>query len=92
MRTKLYVGNLSFLTLPRTLRAAFAQVGRVVDTSIVYDAAGRSRGIGYVEMATIGEAKAAIAALNGAILDGRPLKVDVAFSRAPKRPDQGTVR
>ena len=91
MRSRLYVGNLSYLTMARTLRAAFAEVGRVVDVDIQYDAQGRSRGIAYVQMGTCGEAKAAIDALNGAELDGRPLRVDVAHQRIPKRADGGNA-
>ena len=45
---------------------------------------GQSRGFGFVEMATQEEAKAAIAALNGSQMDGRPLTVNEAKPQEPR--------
>ena len=61
MATKLYVGNLSFKTSGDDLRELFSQAGTVESTSIIEDReTGRSRGFGFVEMATAEDAAAAI--------------------------------
>ena len=79
MSTKLYVGNLSFRTTSDELREAFSQAGTVESASVVEDRdTGRSRGFGFVEMATPEEAQAAIAQLNGKELGGRNLTVNEA--------------
>ncbi len=77
--TKLYVGNLSFSTTEAGLRAAFEAHGQVASASIVMDRdTGRPRGFGFVEMPNDAEAQNAISKMDGATLDGRPLKVNVA--------------
>ena len=82
MGTRLYVGNLSFSSTVESLRAAFAESGDVVDAHIVKDRdTGRSRGFGFVTMSTEDQARKAIEAMNGAMLDGRPLKVNEAQER-----------
>jgi len=85
MGTKLYVGNLSFNTTEDALRTAFAEGGRTVKSVAILTnpETGRSRGFGFVEMGTDQEALAAIEALDGVELDGRPLKVNEARERAP---------
>ncbi|HYG09663.1 MAG TPA: RNA-binding protein, partial [Pyrinomonadaceae bacterium] len=61
MGTKLYVGNLSFRTTSDELRDLFAQAGEVESASVIEDReTGRSRGFGFVEMATAEGAAAAI--------------------------------
>ncbi len=85
MGTKLYVGNLDFNTTEDSLRAAFSANGRVVkNITIPSDRdTGRPRGFAFVEMGSEGDAKAAMAALDGKDLDGRRLKVNEAQERAP---------
>src|SRR5215210_4457826 len=79
MATKLYVGNLSFKTTGDDLRQHFSQAGTVESASIIEDReTGRSRGFGFVEMATAEEAAAAIEQFNGKELDGRSLTVNEA--------------
>ena len=87
MSTRLYVGNLSFHTTKDSLRDAFAVSGReVVDVHVVTDRdSGQSRGFGFVTMATAQQAQEAIAEMNGALLDGRPLRVN----EAEERPQRG---
>src|SRR5215211_6003487 len=66
MAMKLYVGNLSFNTSSEDLRELFSQAGTVESASVVEDRdTGRSRGFGFVEMATREEGEAAIAQFNG---------------------------
>jgi len=81
---RLYVGNLPYSATDDSLREAFAAHGEVVSASVVIDReTGRSRGFGFVEMATAEAAQAATTALNGALLDGRPLTVNEARDRGP---------
>jgi RNA recognition motif-containing protein len=84
--SRLYVGNLSWDTTQDTLRATFESDGRTVkDVHIVSDReTGRPRGFAFVEMGSKSEADAAIAALDGADLDGRQIKVNEAKERAPR--------
>lgn len=79
MSTKLYVGNLSFRTTSEDLREHFSQAGTVESASVIEDReTGRSRGFGFVEMATPEEAAAAIEQFNGKDLGGRNLTVNEA--------------
>ena len=89
MATKLYVGGLSYDTNDDGLRAFFEQAGTVESASVVLDRySGRSRGFGFVEMATNDEARRAIQELNGKVLDGRTLTIDEA-KPPQKRPGGG---
>ncbi|CAL5080139.1 unnamed protein product [Urochloa decumbens] len=68
------------------LLTMFSEHGKVVDARVVYDReTGRSRGFGFVTMATQDELDDAIAALDGQSLDGRTLRVNVAEERPPRR-------
>ena len=85
MATKLYVGNLSFRTTSEDLREAFATVGTVESATVIEDRdTGRSRGFGFVEMATPEEATAAIEQFNGKEFGGRNLTVNEAKPRADR--------
>ena len=85
MGTRLYVGNLSFSSTNETVREAFARIGEVTDVHIVTDrTSGQSRGFGFVTMGSPAEATKAIESMNGANLDGRPLRVNEAEER-PQR-------
>ena len=88
MSTKLYVGNLSFQMSEKDLEEAFAPFGAVSSAKIITDAyTGRSRGFGFVEMASADEAQKGIEELDGKDFMGRPLKVNVAKERT-QRPRQ----
>ena len=81
MAQKLFVGGLSFSTSNDRLRELFAEVGAVESAVVVTDRdTGRSRGFGFVEMATPEEAEQAVQRYNGKEVDGRQLKVEVAKS------------
>lgn len=86
MGTKLYVGNLNFSTTEESLKAAFSANGRSVKAVTIPNdrETGRPRGFAFVEMGSEGDAKAAIAALDGKDLEGRNLKVNEAQERAPR--------
>jgi len=82
MSMKLYVGNLSFDTSKNELQTLFAQTGTVANVSLIEDReTGRSRGFGFIEMATKEEGAAAIEKFNGQELGGRTLKVTEAKQR-----------
>src|ERR687894_2400772 len=82
MSTRLYVGNLNFLTTGDELREIFSQAGEVENATVVEDRdTGRSRGFGFVEMATAEGAAAAIEQFNGKEFGGRALTVNEARPR-----------
>jgi RNA recognition motif-containing protein len=82
MSTRLYVGNLNFRTTGDELREIFSQAGEVENATVVEDRdTGRSRGFGFVEMATAEGAAAAIAQFNGKEFGGRALTVNEARPR-----------
>jgi len=82
MSMKLYVGNLSFDTSSTDLQTLFAQAGTVESVSLIEDReTGRSRGFGFVEMATKEEGAAAIQQFNGKEVGGRALNVNEAKPR-----------
>jgi RNA recognition motif-containing protein len=82
MSMKLYVGNLAFQTSSEELQQLFSQAGTVESASVVEDReTGRSRGFGFVEMATPEEGKAAIEQFNGKEINGRSLTVNEARPR-----------
>ena len=79
MAQKLFIGGLAFSTSTDRLREVFAAAGQVESAAVVTDRdTGRSRGFGFVEMATAEEAEQAIAQFNGKDLDGRQLRVEKA--------------
>jgi len=83
MSNNLYVGNLTFDTSSADLESLFAAHGEVNKAQVITDRdSGRSRGFGFVEMATAEAAQAAIDALDGHDVDGRALTVNVAKQRS----------
>ena len=81
MAVKLFVGGLSFSTSNERLREVFAATGSVESVAVVTDRdTGRSRGFGFVEMATPEDAEQAISKLNGTSVDGRTIQVERAKS------------
>ncbi len=82
MAMKLYVGNLSFQTSSEDLQQLFAQAGTVESATVVEDRdTGRSRGFGFVEMASKEDGEKAIQQFNGTDLNGRNLTVNEARPR-----------
>ena len=90
MSMKLYVGNLSFQTSSDDLQELFAQAGTVESVSIIEDReTGRSRGFGFVEMASKEEGQNAIEQFNGKEINGRSLNVNEAKPREERGPRGG---
>jgi RNA recognition motif-containing protein len=84
MGKKLYVGNLPYTVTDSELQQMFEVHGSVTSAQVIMDReTGRSKGFGFVEMGSDAEAQAAITALNGQQMGGRPLTVNEA------RPKEG---
>lgn len=87
---KLYVGNLSYEVTEEDLRQALEQFGQVESATIIKDRdSGRSKGFGFVEMASKAEGQSAIDGLNGKELKGRALNVNEARPRTESRGSRG---
>ena len=82
MGSKLYVGNLSYNVTNSDLEQLCAAHGTVQSAEVIQDRdTGRSKGFGFVQMGSDGEAQAAITALDGQDHDGRNLTVNEAKPR-----------
>ena len=85
MGTKLFVGNLSYGTTSQDLESHFRQIGETTSAQVITDReSGRSRGFGFVEMASGEDAQRAIRELDGKELQGRSINVSEARERAPR--------
>lgn len=81
--TNIFVGNLPFSTSSPELEELFAQFGAVSRAQVITDRdTGRSRGFGFVEMDSDGEAQNAIETLDGSEFGGRQIRVNVARERS----------
>jgi RNA recognition motif-containing protein len=93
MGRKLYIGNLGFDVTNKDLEELFAQAGSCESVAVINDReTGQSRGFGFVEMGSNGEAQAAIQQFDGHELKGRALKVNEAKERDPNRSGGGRGR
>lgn len=79
MNKKLYVGNLNYDTTEESLKETFQEAGTVESCDIITDRrTGKSKGFGFVEMASEQEAEEAMDKFNDTEIDGRTVKVDEA--------------
>jgi RNA recognition motif-containing protein len=79
MGKKIYVGNLPYTATDDTLRGLFSEFGTIESAQVIMDRySGRSKGFGFVEMASDAEAAEAISKLNGKDVEGRALTVNEA--------------
>ena len=82
MSVKIYVGNLPYSVTDSSLESNFSEFGAVTSAKVMMDReTGRSKGFGFVEMATAEVAQAAITGLNGVSVDGRAIVVNLARPR-----------
>ena len=89
MGSKLYVGNLLFNTTEADLKDAFGAAGKVESVELIQDKfSGKSRGFGFVTMASDQDAQNAITQFHGKEVDGRALTVNEARPRE-ERPQGG---
>ena len=90
MGNKLYVGNLPYSVRDGDLEQSFGQFGTVTSAKVMMERdTGRSKGFGFVEMASDPEAQAAISGMNGQPLGGRSLVVNEARPMEPRPPRSG---
>jgi len=90
MATKLYVGGLPYSVQEDALKELFAQAGNVTSAVIIMDKiSGRSKGFGFVEMATAEEAQGAISMFNDQEFEGRKLTVNEARPMEARPPRTG---
>ena len=83
---KIYVGNLTEYMTEKALKEAFEAFGEVESVKIIKNRFNeRSKGFGFVEMPSNSEADRAIKALNGNIVDKKPIKVNHADSGGKKK-------
>ena len=81
----IYCGNIAYTTTEDDLRDLFSQHGEVSAVRVITDRdTGRSKGFGFVEMVDDGEAKQAIAALDGKDFMGRDVRINEARPREPR--------
>jgi RNA recognition motif-containing protein len=93
MGKRIFVGNLPFSANDQVLNDTFAQYGVVESAKVIVDrATGRSKGFGFVEMATDAEAATAIEKLNGAEYEGRSITVNEAREMQPREGGGGGGR
>ncbi len=86
--SRIYVGNLSFVTTEETLTSVFSKFAEVASAQIIVDKdTSQSKGFGFVEVDDESAGKA-IAALNGKELDGRKIRVNYAEEK-PVREKSG---
>lgn len=89
MGNKLFVGNLSYNTTEGTLMDLFSQAGAVSEVAVVLDrVSNRSRGFGFVTMASNEDAAKAVTMFDGKEIDGRQIIVNEAKPQTP-RPEGG---
>ena len=90
MGNKLYVGNLPYSVRDEDLQQSFGQFGAVTSAKVMMERdTGRSKGFGFVEMASDAEAQAAIAGMNGQPLGGRSVVVNEARPMEARPPRSG---
>lgn len=90
MGNKLYVGNLPYSFRDEDLQQAFAAHGTVTSAKVMMERdTGRSKGFGFVEMASDAEAQAAINGMNGQQYGGRGLVVNEARPMEARPPRTG---
>lgn len=79
----IFVGNLAVNTSEQTLRTQFEAFGHVQSVNVVTDRdTGVPRGFAFIEMSSDAEAQAAIAGLNGSMIDGQVVNVNEARPKA----------
>jgi len=90
MGNKLYVGNLPYSVRDNDLEQAFGAFGQVTSAKVMMEReTGRSKGFGFVEMASDAEAQSAITGMNGQSLGGRQLVVNEARPMEARPPRSG---
>ena len=79
--TKIYVGNLNYITDEVFLEKVFLRFGSIVSVKVIKDSeTNTSKGYAFIEFEKEGDASKAVAGMNGRELDGRKINVSFATS------------
>ena len=90
MGNRLYVGNLPYSFRDDDMQQTFSAYGSITSAKVMMERdTGRSKGFGFVEMASEAEALAAIEGLHGQSVGGRALVVNEARPLEPRPPRTG---
>ncbi|XP_047070052.1 RNA-binding protein CP33, chloroplastic-like [Lolium rigidum] len=90
---KVYAGNLGWGVRADALKAAFEGQPGLVGSRVIFERdTGRSRGFGFLSFQTLEDANAAIQAMDGVELDGRPLRLSLASQNPPAGSTPSTVQ
>jgi RNA recognition motif-containing protein len=89
MSARIYIGNLHYEVGEAALRGLFERAGAVRSVEVIKDRwTGVSRGFGFVEMMTEEDAQAALSALAGVEIMGRPARLAIARPRTAQCADR----
>ncbi|KAK8672100.1 hypothetical protein V6N13_110474 [Hibiscus sabdariffa] len=90
---KIYAGNLGWSVNSEGLRNAFASQPGLLSAKVIYERdSGRSRGFGFVSFESAETVEAALSAMNGVEVEGRPLRLNMAADKGPRAPSPETER
>ncbi|KAK8593481.1 hypothetical protein V6N13_042939 [Hibiscus sabdariffa] len=90
---KIYAGNLGWSVNSEGLRNAFASQPGLLSAKVIYERdSGRSRGFGFVSFESAETVEAALSAMNGVEVEGRPLRLNLAADKSPRAPSPETER
>lgn len=82
--SSIYIGNLFFDVTLEDLRREFSRFGQIIDTSIIRDARGLSKGFGFIQFTTVEAATAAMETMGGSVFEGRRINIQYAARNVPK--------
>ncbi len=82
----IYISNLGEKISDDALKALFAEHGQISSAKVITDLfTGYSRGFGFVEMPDETEASEAISKINGSVVEGQTLSVEIARPKEERR-------
>ncbi len=91
MAKKIFVGNISWNVRDQDLFNAFSKYGKLAEARVIVDQqTHRSKGFGFITFEDNNDALTAIAEMNGAMLNGRPLRIGEANEKSGRRHEEGT--
>ena len=89
-QSKIYVGNLPYSANEDQLRDFFARYGSIEEIKLIVDfGTGRSKGFGFITFSNAEDCENAVSAANGAEMDGRKIKVNVARENTDRTGSRG---
>ncbi len=93
MAKKIFVGNLSWSVRDQDLFNSFTKYGKLIEAKVIVDPQNqRSKGFGFVSFDDSNDALTAIAEMNGAMLNGRPIRIGEANEKSGRRHNNANAR